>query len=191
MHRSLRLSLALCLFVLASSAGAAVVDSVFGGRIACTPRNGVQFCEGGLGHRIETWDGVPLDVNVTIPPASVDGAFPLIIDLHGWGLGKTAAPATSQALDGYVVMSFTARGFHGSCGAPASRAPDATLGDPNACLDRGWTHLGDARYEAATPSTWPGSSPTRGSSFRTRSAPPAPLTAAAARWCWARSGTAS
>jgi hypothetical protein len=148
MHRALRVSLTLCLVTLGSSAAAAVVDSVFGGRVACAPQNGVQFCDSDLSHRVETWDGVPLDLNVTIPPASVDGAFPLVIDLHGWGLGKNGGPSTTWALEGYVVLSFSARGFHGSCGSPASRVPDASLSDPDVCATRGWTHLGDARYEA-------------------------------------------
>src|SRR5262249_52925225 len=44
--------------------------------------------------------------------------------------------------------SYSARGFHGSCGSAESRAPDPTLTDPNVCAERGWTHLADARYEA-------------------------------------------
>src|SRR4029079_13331490 len=48
---------------------------------------------------------------------------------------------------GYVVVSFTARGFHGSCGNAQSRVPDPTLSHPNVCAERGWIHLADARYE--------------------------------------------
>src|SRR5262245_14393215 len=44
------------------AASAAVVGSVFGGRVPCVERDGVQFCEGGLGKRVESFDGVPLDV---------------------------------------------------------------------------------------------------------------------------------
>jgi len=147
MHRSLGVSFALCCFALASLADAAVVDSIFGGRVPCVEGDGFQFCEGDLGHRVESWDGVPLDVNVTLPPADVDGPFPLIIDLHGWGGGKAGAPAGSFAEQGYVWMSFTARGFHASCGSEAAQAPDPSLSDPNVCATRGWTHLGDTRYE--------------------------------------------
>jgi predicted acyl esterase len=128
-------------------AGAATVPSVFGGKVACLPVAGVQFCAGTLATRVETWDGVPLDVNVTIPPAAMDGPLPLIVDLHGWGVGKAPQPFVQQALAGYVVLSYSARGFHASCGGPASRVPDPTLSNPNACNERGWIRLADARYE--------------------------------------------
>ncbi len=133
--------------VFASATQAAVVSAVFGGRVPCVERDGVQFCEGGFGHRVESFDGVPLDANVTLPPASMDGPFPLIIELHGWSLGKTAGPLVAWAQDGYAALSASARGFHGSCGSAASRTTDPTLTDPDACTTRGWTHLADTRYE--------------------------------------------
>src|SRR6478735_6735603 len=129
-------------------ASAATVASVFGGRVPCTERDGVQFCEGGATLRVESWDGVPLDVAVTLPPADRNGPFPLIVDLHGWGAAKSTAPQTTRALAGYVVLSYTARGFGQSCGSAASRVPDPALSDPDACAKRGWIRLADARYEA-------------------------------------------
>jgi hypothetical protein len=128
-------------------ADAATVASVFNGRIPCVEEGGVQVCTGSLTTRVESWDGVPLDVNVTIPPASRTGPFPLIVDLHGWSLSK-GGPFVARALNGFVVVSPTARGFHGSCGVAAARMPDASLSNPNVCAERGWTHLADARYEA-------------------------------------------
>jgi len=148
--RSVRL-LALVLAVAASPvprAAAATVASVFGGRVPCVARDGVQFCQGQVGARVETFDGVPLDVDVTLPPADQNGPFPLIVDLHGWGLAKTDTPFVDRALAGYVVVSYTARGFGQSCGSPASRTSDATLTDPDVCVKRGWIRLADARYEA-------------------------------------------
>ena len=139
---------ALVLLLLLRPALAATVPSVFGGRVPCTMEDGVQFCRGDVGTRVESFDGVPLDVNVTIPPASATGPFPLIVNLHGWGGAKSDAPFTTEATDGYVVLSYTARGFGSSCGTPASRAPDASLTDPNVCATRGWVRLADARYEA-------------------------------------------
>ena len=38
-----------------------------------------------------SWDGVPLDVNLTFPPAAEPGPYPLIVYLHGWGGSKDAA----------------------------------------------------------------------------------------------------
>src|SRR5581483_1357197 len=139
---------ALVLLLLLRPALAATVPSVFGGRVPCTMEDGVQFCRGDVGTRVESFDGVPLDVNVTIPPASATGPFPLIVNLPGWGGAKSDAPFTTEATDGYVVLSYTARGFGSSCGTPASRAPDASLTDPNVCATRGWVRLADARYEA-------------------------------------------
>src|SRR5678815_1193498 len=134
----------LCLLAAAPYAGAA--DTVFDGRVSCVDTQGVRFCQGDVTHRVETWDGIPLDANVTLPPASVSPPYPLIIEEHGWSLGKSDSPFTPLALAGYAVLSYSARGFYQSCGKVASRAPDASLSDPNACA-RGWTHLGDARYE--------------------------------------------
>src|SRR5207302_11423401 len=56
-------------------------------------------------------------------------------------------PFVERANDGYVVLSYTARGFHASCGSVASRDPDPTLADPTVCAERGWIHLADARFE--------------------------------------------
>jgi predicted acyl esterase len=145
--RLLTAVLPLALFA-ASRASGAPIASVFGGRVACGERDGVQFCEGGLDSRIESWDGVPLDVNVTLPPADRAGPFPVIVDLHGWGLAKTGAPQAARAEAGYIVVSYTARGFGQSCGSTASRAADPALSDPDVCVKRGWIRLADARYEA-------------------------------------------
>jgi predicted acyl esterase len=149
--RSVRLLPALVLAILLGpslSARAAQVAAVFGGRIPCVLTGGVQFCQGGVSTRIESFDGVPLDVDVTLPSPDQTGPFPVIFDLHGWGLSKTDTPFVARAQAGYVVVSYTARGFGQSCGAPASRAPDPTLHDPDVCAKRGWIRLADARYEA-------------------------------------------
>jgi hypothetical protein len=132
---------------LTAAANAAVVPSVFGGRVPCVEQSGVQFCAGSFTARVESWDGVPLDANVTLPPASMDGPFPLIVDLHGWGAGKNQSVQVEWATEGYAVLSYSARGFHGSCGVPAARGRDETLADPDVCATRGWIHLADARYE--------------------------------------------
>lgn|GEM_PF-4084897 len=134
--------------VWAASAAAAPVASVFNGRVACAEVDGVQFCEGSLATRVESFDGVPLDVSVTLPPADQDGPFPLVVELHGWSGSKSDEPAVTRALAGYAVRSYSARGFGQSCGTPASRAADPSLSDPDACAERGWVRLADARYEA-------------------------------------------
>lgn len=145
---SARVLAVLLLLVAAAPSRGAAVSAAFSGRIPCVEREGVQFCEGGLATRIESFDGVPLDTNLTLPPASMSAPFPLIVDLHGWSLGKTGGPYVAWAQAGYAVLSYTARGFHFSCGNVASRAPDAGLSNPSVCAERGWIRLADVRYEA-------------------------------------------
>ena len=122
----------------------AEVKSVFDGRVPCAEQSGVRFCEGSIPNRVPSWDGVPLDANVVLPPPSMgDGPFPVIERLHGFGAFKTGNDTFAQeyAKAGYAVLSHTARGFYNSCGNAASRAAD-----PAGCA-RGWSHLADVRYE--------------------------------------------
>jgi fermentation-respiration switch protein FrsA (DUF1100 family) len=138
--------------VLAPSASAA--PAPFGR--TCTPQNGVRFCAGSVATRVKSFDGVPLDVDVTLPPSG-DGPFPTIVMMHGWGGNKGAFEATSPEGDGnetyhwnnvwfaqrgYAVVNYTARGWGDSCGSSSSR-----LADPAGCA-QGWIHLADQRYEA-------------------------------------------
>ena len=121
---------------------------------ACKAQNGVRFCPTEtLAQRVHTFDGVPLDVDVTLPPSGT-GPFPTIVMLHGWGGSKTDFESTTPAGDGnetfdynniyyaqhgYAVLNYSARGWGNSCGAPASRE------DPG-CKE-GWIRLADQRYE--------------------------------------------
>lgn len=135
--------------LLAPAAHAALVTSAFDGRVPCVPAVVGQVCSSvGILNRVESWDGVPLDVTLILPPADQDGPFPLIVDLHGFGAGKTPTPELEAlAVQGYAILIYSARGIHFSCGFAAARLPDPTISDPNACADRGWIRLADARYE--------------------------------------------
>ncbi|MEA2470762.1 MAG: hypothetical protein QOE38_1761 [Thermoleophilaceae bacterium] len=115
---------------------------------ACTPANGVRFCPTpDLASRPLSFDGTPIDVDVTLPAAG-DGPFPTILLLHGLGGTKTSVENANSAeksytnwffaKQGYAVIAPTARGFGGSCGNASKDAP--------AC-SQGWTRLGDMRYE--------------------------------------------
>lgn len=117
---------------------------------ACTPQNGVLFCPTvELSERVPTWDGVPQDVDVTLP-AEGDGPFPTIVMIHGLGEDKTRFESNDPnpprysnvalARRGYAVVNPSLRGWGRSCGKPESRTP----GD----CDKGWTHLDDHAYEA-------------------------------------------
>ncbi len=123
---------------------------------SCKAQDGVRFCPTEtLAQRVPSFDGVPLDVDVTLP-ASGSGPFPTIVMIHGWGGSKSSFEATSPegngnetfdynnvyfAQHGYVVVNYTARGWGNSCGSEASRK------ETPAC-EEGYIRLADTRYEA-------------------------------------------
>jgi predicted acyl esterase len=122
----------------------------------CTLENGVFFCPtSNDSQRVRTFDGVPLDVDVTVPTRGLGHPFPTIVMLHGFpGTKQTfeadsPAPSTSPLLyhynnnffakQGYLVVNYSARGFGRSCGDKDSRTPPE--------CNRGWFHLADQRWE--------------------------------------------
>jgi hypothetical protein len=149
--RLVALTCALALGLIAAPVAAAA-PAPFGH--ACTAQNGVRFCPTvSLTQRVPSFDGIPLDVDVTLP-ASGQGPYPTIVMLHGWGGDKTSFESSTPAGDGnvtyhynnvyyaqhgFAVVNYSARGWGNSCGAPSSRTPDCA---------RGWIHLADQRYEA-------------------------------------------
>jgi fermentation-respiration switch protein FrsA (DUF1100 family) len=155
-HRALAATLgSLCAVVLAGSLAAtasAAAPKPLGH--ACNAQNGVRFCPTtGSAQRVPTWDGVPLDVDVTLP-AQGNGPFPTIVMLHGWGGSKTDFESSTPqgngsttydynnnyyAKLGYAVVNYTARGFGGSCGGTSEQT--------GAC-GQGYIRLADTRYEA-------------------------------------------
>lgn len=122
---------------------------------ACKAQDGVRFCPTEtLEARVPTFDGVPLDADVTLPPSG-KGPFPAIAMLHGWEGSKSSFESSSPEGDGnetydynnvyyaqhgYAVLNYSARGWGNSCGAPESRSA--------AGCAKGWIHLADTRYEA-------------------------------------------
>jgi pimeloyl-ACP methyl ester carboxylesterase len=144
---------ALAALLLAAAPAAAAPPPPFGH--ACAPKaDGVLTCPtADLASRVPSFDGVPLDVDVTLP-ATGDGPFPTVVMLHGLGGNKTNFQApTAAGTDartrgyndvalaraGFAVVLPSARGFGASCGRPESRT---------AGCERGWQHLADHRYEA-------------------------------------------
>jgi fermentation-respiration switch protein FrsA (DUF1100 family) len=145
-----------CVGVMALSASASAwANPTPFGKLTCSVSfEEVRFCPGnGTTQRVPSWDGVPLDVDVTLPPGTSDGPFPTIVMLHGWGESKTAFEAESSAGDGsitydynniyyathgYAVINYTARGFGHSCGA----------GETTGECAQGFIRLADQRYEA-------------------------------------------
>jgi len=130
---------------------------------ACVAENSVRFCPtADPAARVPSFDGVPLDVDVTLPEKG-KAPFPAIVMMHGFGGSKTdfetttpAGPAPEDAGNGstiyrynnnfyarrgYAVVNYTARGFGGSCGG-------GTTGDHSGPCASGYIRLADSRYEA-------------------------------------------
>ncbi len=150
----------------APSPAAAAISGVFGGQtvsgqpVACTAQaDGTRVCHGdysssgGADTRLKTFDGTPLALYVTLPPApasGTDGSYPLVVQSHGWGVAPSGPTDTQYygptadtwAKNGYAVLQLVARGFGDSCGSAASR-----LADPAGCAN-GYIRLDDERYEA-------------------------------------------
>lgn len=125
----------------ASAPARAAVPSVFGGAVPCQAEaDGVRFC-GGPDTTVPTFDGVPIDVNVALPPAASDGDgnYPLIMLFHGWGGSEYELSAMRRFVSrGYAVFSMSDRGWGGSCGGQTSKT--------GACA-QGHNRLMDTRYE--------------------------------------------
>ena len=141
--------------VAAPSAHGAGGLSPFG--LACsTQADGVRFCQGdGSSQRVPSWDGTPLDVDVTLPPSG-NGPFPTIAMLHGWGNDKTSFEAISPSGDGsvtyhynndyyaqqgFAVLNYSARGWAKSCGGGSAQVQTGPCAN-------GFIRLADQRYEA-------------------------------------------
>lgn len=147
-------ALACALTLFASPASANAEATPFGH--ACKAEDGVRFCPTEtLAQRVPSFDGVPLDVDVTLPASGV-GPFPAIVMMHGWGGSKSEFESTTPAANGnetfdynnvyyaehgYAVINYTARGWGRSCGTAESR-----VGAPG--CNEGWLRLADQRYEA-------------------------------------------
>jgi predicted acyl esterase len=137
------------LWLIAAGLMAAAAPSAVAGPLgldSCATTAGVYQCSG----LAPTWDGVPLDTTVTLPRQGTRAA-PLVVELNGFGNSKweyldpASHAYTGNAYDwarrGYAVLTYTARGFWGSCGTPAAR-----LASPSACAN-GYIHLADIRAE--------------------------------------------
>jgi hypothetical protein len=139
--------------------------SVPGTDHSCAPENGVLFCEGeSIDDRIPSFEGAPLDVDVTLPAGyeAGDGPLPTLVMLHGYGGDKTDFESDSPgggdpdsatiyrynnnfyAKQGYAVLNYTARGFGRSCGAAENSFASSDCAPPT----RGYIHLADQRWEA-------------------------------------------
>jgi hypothetical protein len=118
------------------------VTSVFDGAVDCTTEaDGTRFC-GGANTTVATFDGVPIDVNVALPPApaaGADGNFPLVMVFHGYGGSEFGLDDLRHWTDqGYAAFSMSDRGFGKSCNKDQLLVPGC---------ENGYIRLMDTRYE--------------------------------------------
>ncbi|HEY7267212.1 MAG TPA: CocE/NonD family hydrolase [Solirubrobacterales bacterium] len=127
-----------------ASTAAADPPSALG--ITCTQAGDGSYQCGSTSPRstTETWDGMPIDVNVALPDPGTfgNGPYPLVMLFHGWGQSKLSfSQMTHYTDEGYAVFTMSDRGFYESCGSDASVAAD-----PTGC-DSQYVRLLDDRYE--------------------------------------------
>jgi hypothetical protein len=126
----------------APATGAASVSSITADSLglACAPYAGQTVCSGA----VPSFDGSPMDVDVTLPTQNTGARHPLIVLLHGFGNDKHEWESTTDSGDGadkyhwnshwfaehgYYVLTYTARGFRDSGGSGYEPAtPGAACG---------------------------------------------------------------
>ena len=120
---------------------------------------GVKICSGTL----PSWDGTPLDVDLTLPEQNTGATHPLIVMLHGFGGNKHNWESVRDEGDnadkwhwnnhwfakhGYFVLTYTARGH---CEDPAQCGPHGdeppTPWTSSAEGPRGTAHLKSREFE--------------------------------------------
>ncbi len=112
------------------------------------------------------FDGLPFSVDVTVPCGVVD-PMPTVVMAHGWTDDKTVWEETDKGdrsvsrdrpeqnsrwnnvafvSRGYVVVNYTARGWHDSCG-PDTPGATRVSPAPQCAPFEYWIHLNDKRWE--------------------------------------------
>jgi len=96
--------------------------------LTCSPYSGQTICSGS----VPSFDGSPLDVDLTLPTQHTGTTHPLMVMLHGFGNDKHEWESTTNQGDGadkyhwnshwfsehgYYVLTYTTRGFHDSGGS--------------------------------------------------------------------------
>uniref|UniRef100_UPI003F851196 CocE/NonD family hydrolase n=1 Tax=Pseudoxanthomonas winnipegensis TaxID=2480810 RepID=UPI003F851196 len=91
--------------------------------------------------RIPSFDGTELGAMVLVPTGQGSGPFPLVVMPASWSLPNLeyVGRATQMASQGYVVVSYTSRGFWDSTGQIDVAGP-ATVEDVSSVIDWALAH---------------------------------------------------
>lgn len=116
---------------------------------------------------VPSFDGMPLSVDVTVPCRGAARAQPTVVMAHGFTDDKTVWEETGKsdtveskdrpqsnsrwnniwfASRGYVVLTYTARGWRDSCG-PSTPGATGSTPAPQCAPFQHWIHLDDKRWE--------------------------------------------
>jgi predicted acyl esterase len=126
------------------------------GLLACGYYPDVQICSG----QVPSFDGSPLDVDLTMPTQPSSGRHPLIVMLHGFGNNKREWESVDDEGDGadkyhwnnhwfaehgYYVLTYTARGF--PTGSFTGAYQPGTPGGTSLSLPNGTIHVKSRDFE--------------------------------------------
>ena len=137
----------LCLAALVPSVTAKASGGVAGLNDCPAPAayGDVHICSG----EVNSWDGAPLDVDLTLPQSGTGDRHALIVMLHGFANNKHEWEAISDEGDnadkwhwnnhwfaerGFYVLTYTARGFYDD-GTTGTYQPPTPAGVPAGCLN--------------------------------------------------------
>jgi hypothetical protein len=122
MHRLLRAALGAVIVLVPAPAARAAEPAFPAAGCAAYPPSGQVVCTA----QVPSFDGAPLDADLTLPAAGTSGPHPLIVLLHGFGNDKHEWESTTDTADdgdkwhwnsrwfsrrGFYVLTPTARGF--------------------------------------------------------------------------------
>jgi hypothetical protein len=134
MHRLLRTALGAAITLALAPAAHAAAPAFPTTGCAAYPPSGQRVCTA----QVPSFDGAPLDVDLTLPAPGTSGPHPLIVLLHGFGNDKHEWQSTNDTADdgdkwhwnshwfskrGYYVVTATARGFHSRAASQAHQPP--------------------------------------------------------------------
>ncbi len=126
--------------------------------LTCATYGDQRICSG----QVASFDGAPLDVDLTLPLTTGGGRHPLMIMLHGFGNNKHEWESVNDTADtadkwhwnshwfaehGYFVLTYTARGFQDGGPSQSWQPPTPSPRQGSESLPNGTIHLKSREFE--------------------------------------------